>query len=146
MKENKAMAQEIWKISILYSKTSKESYHHITFRKIIMSRRCSIKKLFLIILQYSQKNACVGVSFLIKTKAFKPETLSKRDSFISVFLWIWRLFKEHLFWRTFVNGFFWEFFLLCQFECFPTWHKLHRRRKRCFLKNNTKQKNILKLI
>ena len=33
-------------------------------------------------------NACVGVSFLIKTQAFKPETSSKRDSFTGVFLWI----------------------------------------------------------
>ena len=31
MKENKAMAQEILQISILYPKTSKESYHHIKF-------------------------------------------------------------------------------------------------------------------
>ena len=41
MKENKAMAQEIRKISILYRKTSKEFYHHIKFLKSIMNRRSS---------------------------------------------------------------------------------------------------------
>ena len=44
------------------------------------------KKFFLIISQYSQKNTCVGVSFLIKMQAFKPETLFKRGSTLGVFL------------------------------------------------------------
>ena len=38
------MAQEIWQISILHPKTSKEFYHHVRFRKGIMKSKCSIKK------------------------------------------------------------------------------------------------------
>ena len=71
MKKIKTMAQKIRKISILYPKTSKEFYHQIKFRKSIMSRRCSLKKLFIIILQYSQENTCVGgIPSLIKIKAY----------------------------------------------------------------------------
>ena len=88
MKKIKAMTQKIWKISILYPKTSKEFYYQIKFWKSIMSRRCSFKKLFLIILQYSQENTCVGcISFLIKMSFNeRPSTLSKRDSNADVFL------------------------------------------------------------
>ena len=52
-------------------------YHQIKFRKGI-TNRSSIKKPFLKISQYSQKNTCVGVSFLNKKQAFSPETLLKR--------------------------------------------------------------------
>ena len=65
------MEQEIKKM--LYQKTSKEFYHHMKFWKSIMNRTCSIKKLFLKILQYLQENTYVGVSFLMKVKAFNPE-------------------------------------------------------------------------
>ena len=53
-----------------------------------MSRRCSLKKLFLIISHYSQENSCVGgISFLIKMSFDKrPITLSKRDSYADVIL------------------------------------------------------------
>ena len=44
MEEIKAMAQEILKMSILYRKTSKKSYHHIKFRKSIMNREVFYKK------------------------------------------------------------------------------------------------------
>ena len=51
-------------------------------------RRCSAKKVFLKILQYSQENNCVGVSL----RAFRSAILSKRDSSADVFLWILRNF------------------------------------------------------
>ena len=51
-------------------------------------RRCSIKKLFLKILWYSQENTCVGVSFLLKLWAFRPLTILKRDFNTDIFLWI----------------------------------------------------------
>ena len=88
MKQIKAMAQKIWKISIFYPKSSKEFHHQIKFRKNIMSRRCSLKKLFLKISQYSQENTCIGgISFLTKMSFNKrPKTLSKRDSNEGVFL------------------------------------------------------------
>ena len=41
---SKATTQDIQKMSILYPKMSKESYHHIKFRKSIMNRRCSIER------------------------------------------------------------------------------------------------------
>ena len=40
-------------------------------------RRCSIKKLFLKISQYSQENTCVGIFFLIKLQPYRPATLLK---------------------------------------------------------------------
>ena len=51
-------------------------------------RRCSAKKVFLKILQYSQENTCVGVSL----RTFKSAILSKRDSNADIFLWILRNF------------------------------------------------------
>ena len=54
MNENKGIAQEIWKISILYPKTSKEFYHHMKFRKSIVNS-VLYKKLYLNISQYSQE-------------------------------------------------------------------------------------------
>ena len=50
-------------------------------------RKCSIKKLFLKVSQYSQENICVRVSFLTKLQTFSAATLLKRDSNTGVFLW-----------------------------------------------------------
>ena len=49
-------------------------------------QKCSIKKLFLKILQYSQENICVGVSFLIKLQATRSPALLNRDSNIGAFM------------------------------------------------------------
>ena len=64
------------------------------------------KKLFLEILQNSQKNTCARVSFLMKLQA-KPATLLKKDSGTGVFLWILQNFQEHLFYRTPPGDCFW---------------------------------------
>ena len=88
---------------VKYNSKTPNIYHHIKFRKSIMNR-CSIKKPLLKVLQCSQKNTCVRVSFLIIMQAFSPATLLKRDSKTGAFLWILRNFSEHLFWRTSVNG------------------------------------------
>ena len=45
---------------------------------------CSVKKVFLEILQNSQENTCARASFLIKLQA--PATLSKRGSGAGVFM------------------------------------------------------------
>ena len=45
-----------------------------------------IKKLFLKLSQYSQENACVGVSFLIKMQAYRPACEIFKNSY----------FEEHL--------------------------------------------------
>ena len=55
--------------------------------------RCSAKKVFLKILQYSQKNTCVEVSL----KAFKFTILLTRDTNTYVSLWILQNYKKHHF-------------------------------------------------
>ena len=52
----------------------------------VVARRCSIKKVFLKILQNSQENTCGRVSFLIKLQAeacnfIKKETLTQEFSY-----------------------------------------------------------------
>ena len=44
--------------------------------------RCSVKKVFLKILQYSQKNTCARVPFLIKLQAW---TFIKKETLVQVF-------------------------------------------------------------
>ena len=44
MEEIKAMGQEIWKMLILYPKTSKKLYHQIKFRKSILNSEVFYKK------------------------------------------------------------------------------------------------------
>ena len=53
--------------------------------KEVAVHRCSLKQVFLKILQYSQENICAGVSFWYSCR---PETLLKGDSNAGVFLWI----------------------------------------------------------
>ena len=62
---------------VKYNLKTSNNYHNIKFGKSIMNR-CSIRKLFLKILQYSQKNTCVGVSLLMKMQAFSPVILLKK--------------------------------------------------------------------
>ena len=57
----------------------------LSSHKSIMNRKCSTRKLFLKISQYSQENTCVGISFLIKMQAFRAPALLKRDSNTGVF-------------------------------------------------------------
>ena len=65
---------------VKYNLKTSNDYHNVKFGKSIMNR-CSIRKLFLKILQYSQKNTCVGVSLLIKMQAFSPVILLKKQAF-----------------------------------------------------------------
>ena len=101
----------------------------------IMNRKCSTRKLFLKISQYSSENTCVGISFLIKLQAFRAPALLKRDSNTGVFCEHWEIFKntyfeEHL--RTAASeSFTWTFFYM---------NKYHRNWRRRFPKNKTKQK------
>ena len=66
------MAQGIWEMSILYPKTSKEFHHDIKFWKGIR-KRCTIKKLFLKILQYS----LTQVFSVNNAKFLRPPILKK---------------------------------------------------------------------
>ena len=89
------MTQEILRMSILCPKSSKDFYHHIKFLK--SNEQGVFYKKSLKILQYSQENTCVGVSFLIKMQTFRSTTLLKEDSNAGVFLTILRKFEEQLF-------------------------------------------------
>ena len=53
-----------------------------------VAQKCSLKKVFLKVLQNPQKNTCARVSFLIKLHASGLQQFYKRDSGRSVFLWI----------------------------------------------------------
>ena len=55
------------------------------------------KKLSLKILQYSQENNCVGVSFLVKMQGLRTATLLKRDSNTGIFLTVLQIFYKKLF-------------------------------------------------
>ena len=77
-----------WKLEN-FNYTEKELYHRFFPRRIIpdpVSRRCSVKKVFLKILQNSQKSTCARVSFLKTCNFIKKETLA------SVFLCIMQNF------------------------------------------------------
>ena len=51
-----------------------------------VTRRCSVKKLFLKNSQNSQENTCAGVSFLVKSLFFKSLNFIKKNSGAGVFL------------------------------------------------------------
>ena len=69
----------------------------LSSHKSIMNRKCSTRKLFLKISQYSQENTCVGISFLIKMQVFRAPALLKRDSNRGVFCEHWEIFKNTYF-------------------------------------------------
>ena len=108
MEEIKAMAQEKWKMSILYPRTSKRCYHHIKFWKRIMNSDVSTKKT--ILKNFVRKHLWV-CKFIKKTLQYSCFLDSNCEIFKSSY------FEEHL-WMGASD--FWEFFLLCQFEPFPT--------------------------
>ena len=47
---------------------------HLLIEAVGVGQKCSVKKVFLEILQISQENTCVGVSFLIKLPPFLKNT------------------------------------------------------------------------
>ena len=79
------MSQEIWNISILYPKKSKEFYHHIKRLKIIMNRRCSIEKRFLKFFPvFTRKYICWGL-VLIKMQTFRLFKISNSNNLFKQF-------------------------------------------------------------
>ena len=78
-------------------KTSFPQNKHLVFFMDVRSshRRCSVKKVFLEILQISQENTCVRVPV-------------KKGTLAQVSLWILRNFQEHLFYRTPLDDCFWD--------------------------------------
>ena len=88
-----------------------------------VSRRCSVKKVFLKILQNSQKNTCVRVSFLIKLQAscnfIKKEVLAQVFSYE-----LCKIFKN----TFYIEDYQWLLFqyiyiriIFCYFESFRCW-------------------------
>ena len=86
MKENKGMIQEVWKMSILHPKTSKQFYHHIQFRKSTMNRRRFIKKIVLKNFAiFTEKQLCWNL-FFDKNADLHACNFIKRYSATQVFL------------------------------------------------------------
>ena len=83
IEEIKAMAQEIWNMSILYPKTPKKFCHIIKLGKIIMNSEVFCKKTLL--KNFSRKHLC-WILFLAKMKAYRPANLLKRHYKADVFL------------------------------------------------------------
>ena len=77
MEEIKAMAQEIWKTSILHPRRPKFN-HHIKFRKNIMNSDVALKN-------FLTKHLCWSL-FLIKIQVYSPANLLKRLSNTGVLL------------------------------------------------------------
>ena len=143
MKENKAMAQEIWKISILYPKTSKEFYHHIkisekyneqkVFYKITVLNYLAIftKKYLCWCLFFNKKVGLQGWNFIKKRLQHSSFLLNIAKILIT------RIFKEiceQLLLKVF------PFVSVLTFSYMNKWrNKLHRRQRRRFLKNKTKR-------
>ena len=57
-----------------------------------VAQRCSVKKVFLEILQNSYENACATASFLIKLQVSGLRIYQKRDSGAGAFLLVFRNF------------------------------------------------------
>ena len=86
-------------------------------------RKCSMKKAVLKHFAiFTGKYLCCNF-FLIKLRAWRTETLLKRDSNTGAVLRILRNFYEQLLWRTSANGCFWKRgtdFLIMRFWSTPS--------------------------
>ena len=66
-----------------------------------VAQRCTIKKVFLEILQNSNENTCASVSFLIKLQASGRSLFIKKEALAQVFSCeIWEIFKNTFSYRT----------------------------------------------
>ena len=75
-------------------------------------QKCSIKRAVLKNFSiFTGKHLCRS-RFLLKLWAFRPATLSKRNSNTGVFLWILWYFWEHPLWKTPMNNCFWRYSML----------------------------------
>ena len=93
---------EFWKVgnfkailTFVFSNFQQQSYVLMFCKNGVMfwTVRCSVKKVFLEILQNSQENICVRVSFLMKIQAYEAcNFIKERDTVTGVFLWIFQNF------------------------------------------------------
>ena len=88
----------------------------LSSRKSILNRKSCTRKLFLKILQYSQEDTCVGISYSIKIQAFRAPVLLKRDSNTGVFYEHWEIFKN-----TYFEEHLRRLLLRFSLELFPIW-------------------------
>ena len=111
MKENSNGTRNIKHVNFV----PKDVQRILTSHKSIMNRKCSTRRLFLKVSQYSQEN-----TFLIKMQAFRPSALLKRDSNTGAFCEHWEIFKSTYFevhlWSTCER-----LLLRVSLELFPTW-------------------------
>ena len=74
--------------------------HKISSGPEAVTRKCSIKKVFLETLQNSQENTCARVSFLIKLQALACNFVEKQ-TLSQVFSWVFcEISKDNLSYRT----------------------------------------------
>ena len=66
----------------------------------VAAESCSMKKLCLKILGKTHMKTLLSESLFNRVGSCKPAVLIKRGSDWDVFLWILRVFSEHLFYRT----------------------------------------------
>ena len=117
-------------MSILYPKTYKEFDHHIKFRKSIMNRRCSIKRLCWSL--FFNKNAALQVCNFIKKRLEHGCFFDNITKFLRTALL--ENICEPLVLRAFP---------FMSFERFPTWtdnNNIHRQWRKRFLQSKTKKK------
>ena len=65
-----------------------EIYEFFTGAEAATESECSVKTMFLKLSQYSQKNACIWVIFLMKLLKAAAFSTADLDFNIGVFLWI----------------------------------------------------------
>ena len=80
----------------------------IWYKNRRVSRRCSIKKVFLEISQNSQENTCTRVSFFNKVAGLRPVTLLKERVWHRCFPVNFAKFVEHLFLQNTSGSCFWQ--------------------------------------
>ena len=88
MKENSNSTRNIKHVNFVPKDVQKILLSH----RSIMNRKCSTRRLFFKISQYSLEN-----TFLIKMQVFRPLALLKRDSNTGVFCEHWEIFKSTYF-------------------------------------------------
>ena len=89
---------------------------HYKLQSKTITRWFSVKKTLLKVLQNSQENTCLRVSFLLKLKASGLKLYLKRDSGTDVFLWILRNFYKHPFLQNTSGSSFFTILFECQIK------------------------------
>ena len=137
MKENKAVTQEIWKMSILYPRTSEELYRHTKLGRSLMNRRCSIKKTLLKnFATFTEKHLC-WILFINKNPGLQTCNFIKKRLQHRCFLDSTAKFFRTTILKNICERLLLRVFLLMLVWTFSYMNKLHGKSRGRF-KNKTK--------